>query len=197
MLSKKEEIKTEAQSYLEHSGFAWNCFYAYEAIANAYAENPEKIAIAKSLFETILFSLSKTLQIELSKMYCDSGKAKTIYNFINQLKANQTIFDKNKGNIKRDLEQIDQDYRDLEPIVEKLKQRRNRYLAHNDKTYFDNKVNPARDFYISIEEFKKLLRFAMLLPSRVLYYFDDDNGVYFPSDQVSKDVQMLIDHIVV
>lgn len=109
MLSKNEEIKNEAQSYIEHSGFAWNCFYAYESIANAYAENPEKIAIAESLFETILFSLSKTLQIELSKLYCDSGKTKTIFNFINQLRANQTIFDKNKGDIKKDLEQIDQE----------------------------------------------------------------------------------------
>lgn len=182
----------ELEAYLKHIEFAQDCFIAYKSILDSLNPYNEQINLSPGFFTITMNSLSKCLCIELAKLYIGSGQEKTIRKLLNQVSSNRHIFPKeiktefvwaddpsrepdaqiDKININSDIEIAQAQLEQFEPIIVRLKSRRDKYLAHNDPEFFDGKVNPAWTFPVAMCDVHALIHFAGNLCNKLLSYLD-------------------------
>lgn len=152
----KEEMIEELHAYLTHIVFARDCLVAYLSILDGAKNYNEIINVSVGFFRIAQYSLNKCMFIEFSKLYCGSGKQeKTIRKLINIVEANINLFS-NKKKAKECCDKVNQRFQEMNELISKLKTRRDKDLVHNDKEYFDGKINPAIENYISVEECEML-----------------------------------------
>ena len=152
----QQEMFNEIVAYLKHINFAKNCFDAYIALYNNVQKDETILNYAVGFFTVTRYALSKCLLIELSKLFCGSGKERTVYKLINKAEANNNAF--TDGNAKVICKVYKDKFdTDLKPIICMLKSRRDRDLTHNDPAFFAGEINPAQINYISPEECGQLI----------------------------------------
>lgn len=147
------------ESYLQHNNFAYNLYVAYMSLFESNNRHNEIINKAPGFFTMTQYALNKCMLLEFSKFYCGTGKERNILKLISIVEANLHLFPKEEtqtlcNNAKKELET------NLKPIIEKLKNRRNGDLAHNDPKFFDGLNNPAKENYIACEDIIKLYEFT-------------------------------------
>lgn len=190
---EREQFVAEIEAYLRHVIFASDCLVCYKSILDGSSKYNNQINIAPGFFSVSLHALSKCLCIELSKLFLGAGNEKTMHKLINIAKANQNIFPKEKIsicdweedsvrlptkttekiNIAKDLQDAETQLKQLQPILSRLKSRRDQFLVHNDPKYFDGTQRPEWDFPISISDAKALIYFSAGFCNKLLSYLDN------------------------
>lgn len=199
---------------MRHIIFASDCLVCYKSILDGSSKYNDQINIAPGFFSVSLNALSKCLCIELAKLFVGSGSEKTIHHLIGIVKANQNIFPKKKEipyhwaddlsrppmieiekiNIKIDLQDAEERLTKLEPIIGRLKSRRDQFLAHNDPKYFDGTQNASWDFPISISDVQALIYFGAGFCDKLLSHLDNRVMAYQTSN--SNDLEQLLIRLV-
>ncbi len=192
----KEEMVNEIHSYVKHLVFAKNCLDAYMSLVSVSHNNIDFLSKAPGFFTITQYALSKCLFVEFAKLYCGSGKEKTIIRLLNIVDANINVF--TNGNVK----DISICYRTkynitISPILEKLKVRRDKDLVHNDPDFFYGDINPAVCNYISQEECTTLFNYGFQLclslldclpaPHSVQLYYGADDLIELAKDYTNKE----------
>ena len=206
----REQLIEELEAYLRHIIFASDCLVSYKSILDGSSKYNDQINIAPGFFSISMNALSKCLCIELAKLFVGSGSEKTMQKLIGIVNANQNLFPKEKKtpyhwaddphcppmieiekiNIKADLKAAEEQLLGLEPIISRLKSRRNHFLAHNDPKYFDGTQNPSWDFPISISDVQALIYFSAGFCNKLLSHLDDRIMAYQSSN--SNDLEQLL-----
>lgn len=206
----REQLIGELEAYLRHIIFASDCLVSYKSILDGSSKYNDQINISPGFFSVSMNALSKCLCIELAKLFVGSGSEKTIQKLIGIVRANQDLFPKEKKipyywadnphrppmierekiNIKADLQTAEEQLAKLEPIIRRLKSRRNQFLAHNDPKYFDGSKNPSWDFPISISDVQALIYFSAGFCNKLLSHLDDRIMAYQSSN--SNDLEQLL-----
>ena len=210
----REQLIQELEAYLRHIIFASDCLASYKSILDGSSKYNDQINIAPGFFSVSMNALSKCLCIELAKLFVGSRSEKTIQKLIGIVKANQNLFPKEreipyhwaddpqhppmieieKINIKADIQTAEEQLSKLEPIISRLKSRRNQFLAHNDPKYFDGTQNPSWDFPISISDVQALIYFGAGFCNKLLSHLDDRIIAYQSSN--SNDLEQLLIQLV-
>ena len=210
---EKEQFIEETEAYLRHIFFASDCLACYKSILDGSSKYNNQINIAPGFFSVSLHALSKCLCIELSKLFLGSGDEKTMHKFINVAKANQNIFPKEKIsvcdweddsklpptqitekiNIAKDLQDAEMQLEQLQPILSRLKGRRDQFLVHNDSKYFDGTNRPEWAFPISISDVQALIYFSAGFCNKLLSYLDNRVVAYRSTN--ADDLEQLLLHV--
>lgn len=162
-----EYMFREIEAYMHHINFAYNCLVSYMSLYNSLEKYSNVLNKAPGFFTITQYALCKCMIIEFAKLYCGSGKEKTITKLINQVKANSNVF--SEGNAKSICAEAEKKLlSQINPIVQKLRHRRDQDLVHNDPLFFYGLENPAVSNYISPAEFQSLHSFAFDLCSALL-----------------------------
>lgn len=172
----KEKMFEEIEAYFQHINYAYNTGVAYFAlIDDTVVENIANKA--PGFFTMAQYALSKTLLIELAKMFCGSGEERTFRKLISLVEGNCHLFTSPKS-IKKLCEEakdlLDNTYNQT---IAKIKRRRNKDLAHYDPEYFSGKRNPAVENYISPEEAENLCKLVAEFCNILLQYLDSSKTV--------------------
>jgi len=172
------------ESYMQHNNFAHNLYVAYMSLFENINNHNEIMNKASGFFDITRYALSKCMLLEFAKLYCGSGDERTIHKLINIVKANLHLFDTKDIYVfcteaERYMETK------LNPIIDKLKNRRNEDLAHNDKKFFDGLKNPAIENRISSDDINEIYEYtfrflshlidALALDKRVVLYEGADD----------------------
>lgn len=174
----KEKMFEEIEAYFQHINYAYNTGVAYFAlIDDAVVENIANKA--PGFFTMAQYALSKTLLIELAKMFCGTKekKERTFRKLTNMVEGNCHLFTSPKA-IKRLCEEakdlLDNTY---SQTIARIKSRRDKDLTHNDPEYFSGKRNPAAENYISPEEAENLCKLVAEFCNILLQYLDSSKTV--------------------
>ena len=156
----ENEMFSLIESYMQHNNFAYNLYVAYMSLFENVHKHYDVLNKAPCFFNTTRYALSKCMILEFAKLYCGSGDERTIYKLINIVKANSQLF--NKNDIHNFCVEVENHIETkLKPIIDKLKNRRNKDLAHNDKEFFDGLKNPAIENQISCDDIKELYEYTL------------------------------------
>jgi len=174
----KEKMFEEIEAYFQHINYAYNTGVAYFAlIDDAIVENIANKA--PGFFTMAQDAFSKTLFVELAKMFCRTKekKEKTFRKLINIVEGNCHLFTSPKT-IKELCDEaknlLDNTYNQT---IVKIKKRRNEDLVHNDPKFFSGKRNPAVENYISPKEAEQLCILVAKFCEILLQYLDSDKKV--------------------
>ena len=209
----KHKLICEIDAYMRHIVFASDCLVAYKSVLDATTKYNAQINIAPGFFSVSLNSISKCLCVELSKLFLGSGDEKTMRKLINVVKANQNLFPKEKVsmcdwedapthpstrtieciNIAKDLQNAEIQLEQLQPILSRLKSRRDQFLVHNDPKYFDGANRPEWDFPISISDVQALIYFSAGFCNKLLSYLDNRVVAYRSTN--ADDLEQLLLHV--
>ena len=162
----QHELHTEIKAYLQHINFAQNCYSAYKALYENVQNNDCVLNNAVGFFTITQYALSKCLLIELAKLFCGSNKERTISKLINIVQAQQDKFD--KGKVLPICEKYKVKLEECDPIIAKLKARRDQDLTHNDPIFFFGDCNPAKINYISLNDCEELINLVYNLCRELL-----------------------------
>ena len=153
----KENLVEEIKMYLSHITVAHDYYIARKTLVNSVNSKEFNgiINMAPAFFSATLNALFDSLQLELSKLYCDTQKnEKTLNKLINIAEANANLFpmevvyganvedaensefEIKKINIKNDLSRAKKDLEELKPIIENLNTRRDKKLLTMIKSIF-------------------------------------------------------------
>ena len=192
---EKDDLIDEIKMYLNHITIAHDYFMAYKTLIDAINSDAfnEKVNCAPAFFSVTLNSLSTSLEIELSKLYCDTHKdEKTLLKLINKVQTNAKLFPneikcgandedcdtykfKEKTvmiDINKEILQAQEDIKKLEPIISNLNLRRDKKIAHNDKKYFLLPKKIYVDSPMTTRDFHSLIHFAGKLCNKLLCYLN-------------------------
>lgn len=195
MCIEKDNLIEEVKMYLNHIATAHDYFIAYKTIVDAVNSDAcnKIINCAPAFFSVTLNSLSTSLEIELSKLYCDTHKdERTLLKLINKIQANTKLFPKEitcsanledcekhtskeeivKIDINREILKAMEDIKKLEPIISNLNLRRDKKVAHNDKKYFLLPKKIYVDSPMTMADFHFLIHFAGKLCNKFLCYLN-------------------------
>ena len=95
MCIEKDNLIDEVKMYLNHIATAHDYFIAYKTIVDAVNSEVfnKKINTAPAFFSVTINALHESLQLELSKLYCDTHKdERTLLKLINKAQANAKLF---------------------------------------------------------------------------------------------------------
>lgn len=192
----KEELIEEIKMYLNHITRAHDYYIAYKTIVDAVNSEAfnRKINTAPAFFSVTLNALNDSLQLELSKLYCDTHKdERTLLKLINKVQANANLFpteierransDNNeddqfskkiqKVDVNAVLKRAKEDLEKLNPVIDNLNLRRDKKIAHNDKKYF---LLPRKIYVespMTMADFHSLIHFAGKFCNELLCYLND------------------------
>lgn len=190
----KENLVEEIKMYLSHITVAHDYYIAWKTLVDSVnsKEFNGKINMAPAFFSVTLNALFDSLQLELSKLYCDTQKnEKTINKLINIAEANANLFPTDvvyganiedaensefeikKINIKNDLSRAKKDLEELKPIIENINTRRDKKIAHNDKKYFLCPREIYIDTPLTMSELHALICFAGDFCNKLLCYLNE------------------------
>ena len=195
MCIEKDILINEIKMYLTHITTAHDYFIAYKTLVDAINSDAcnKKVNIAPAFFSVTLNSLSASLEIELSKLYCDTHKdERTLLKLINKVQANAKLFPKEikyganvvdcdiykfkektvMVDINKEILQAQEDIKKLEPIISNLNLRRDKKIAHNDKKYFLLPKKIYVDSPMTMADFHTLIQYAGKLCNRFLCYLN-------------------------
>lgn len=161
----------ELKAYLNHVSFADDLLTAYKSLLKEVEKHNDQINLAPGFFKLTQYALSKTLCIEVAKLYVGSGQERRIQKLINQARGNANIFPKEiefpskcgkmeKIKLLDFLNLSEQRLKELEDNRELLRIHRDKHLAHNDPEYFDGTVNPSVEFPLSMEMLQEMITFC-------------------------------------
>lgn len=186
----KQELVYELKAYIKHIRLAQDCLIAYKSLCNSICSHNEQINLAPGFFSIAKQSLINCMCVELAKLYVGSGKEKTIRKLLNQISANCNLFPKYINNtyfwadnqenqpyeevfsvdIIAEISTAQARIKDLEPIINQLKNRRNTYYAHNDPQYFLSGDQLTTDFPLTFNDVSVLIDFAGKFCNQMLVY---------------------------
>lgn len=172
----KEKMFEEIEAYFQHINYAYNTGVAYFALRdNTVIENIANKA--PGFFTMAQYALSKTLFIELAKMFCGSGEERTFRKLINMVEGNCHLFTSPKT-----IKKLCEEARDLldntySQTIARIKSRRDKDLTHNDPEYFSGKRNPAVENDIPPKEAENLCKLVAEFCNILLQYLDSSKTV--------------------
>ena len=175
-LNKQQAMHREIEAYLQHINFAKNCFVAYDTLYRRVESNEQLLCKAVGFFTVTQYALCKCLLIELAKLFIKHKSEGTIQRLINKVQANNDAFTKGNAIEICSVAQARLD-NELNPIVQKLRSRRDQDLTHNDLDYFYGETNPALVNYISPNECNTLFDYAFCLCEDLLQCLPESNAV--------------------
>lgn len=164
---EKEDWAKEIEAYEDHIFFINDCFCAYMSLFNAQDKFYDILNHAPLFFETCRYCLQKTFFIELAKMYNGGNEEKSLKKLMNLVEQDRNSFQGECESFYSDTNICIDDFivesrhflDEYKPQISNLKARRDKFLAHNDKAYFDKQKNPISDFPISLPDIKILVCF--------------------------------------
>ena len=188
----KERMIKEIKAYLIRIVWINDYLTVYKSVSDASVEYNNEINMAPAFFQISLDAIRYSFCMELAKLYGKSENEGTIKGLIKLIRNNKNLFptevkegcywfEGDLGNpvdiksidIAEELSKYEKDLEELESIVQKVRGRRNRCLAHNDKKYFINPEQVARDFPLNFDEATRLVNFGEDFCNNMLAYLSD------------------------
>lgn len=166
----KEQIIAEIDEHMHHIIWAQDCFDVYMSILDCGSKFYEEICLSNTFFTVSRYSLISSLLMELTKLF-DPREETGIPKLIKHMKSAITIFPSTEcyvlwkdneivENMNEMLCLAEKMLDDLQPVIDILRTRRDKYYAHNDKKYFSPNAKLSEDLPITQEDVEKLLGFA-------------------------------------
>ena len=156
----QDTLYREIEAYLQHINFAFNCYEAYDTLCDIGETDYDFVNTSPGFFTITRYALNKCLIIETAKLFCGSGGERTILKLIKIAQSNNSLFINNKA------KQLCEDANnaitnDFANTISKIKARRDKDVSHNDPFFFYGDINPSEVNYISPDEIKEVLSYAL------------------------------------
>ncbi len=192
----KENLIEEIKMYLRHITVAHDCYMAYKTLVNLIncAETNPKINYAPMFFSATAHALLDSLQMELSKLYCYTQKdEKSLMKLILKVEGNAKVFPRQVEHwsntedefsdipTEKTIEDVDileflsetrNNLIKLDVVIQNLKRRRDKKIAHNDKVYFFSQRELYIDSVLTMNDFYTLIHFAGDFCNKLLSYLN-------------------------
>ncbi len=210
-----EEMKEELSEYLDHIRLANDRYVALTSLYKSIECYNKEINYAPGFFTIAIYALADSCCSELAKLYCGSDKEKTLSKLFNIILANIHVFKKKVVTEYRDADNpskvfMTEEYNvniklevtnaiikknNMKCVIDKLKSRRDKYLAHNDKEYFKLAMIAER-LPISLVEIQHLISFAGDFCNTMQGYLDGHIVTYntIGADDLPKLFQIMYEH---
>lgn len=169
------ELATELRNMLLRLAHINDCFLLHKKLLTYKTEMNTEMNIAPAFFQIVMYSLEHTYMVDLFKLYDRDKKAKGIRKAINLCEQYSTIFPKErivfrdierdynevvKINIIKDIKEIEEKLKLIDPVIISLKGRRDNYYAHADKAYIDDIPLLASNYPLSFKQVADLIQTA-------------------------------------
>lgn len=189
-------LVNKVENILDHVTYAHDCFIAYFSILQIQENENEKINLAPGFFTIVTHSLVQTMIMTLSRLYCSKDEDDICFTTL--LKScrspeNLKIDEHKKVLIINLSNQMASDIDHSSAIIEKIRLRRNKAYAHNDKSYFLKPNRMIQELSVSKEELEHLLFLAGEFCSKLFTILT--SRVVIPYTVNSNDIQNLIKHV--
>lgn len=200
----KEELILELRAYIDQISIVQSYFTAYMTLCDCIKHYNKKINIAPGFFSIVKNALINSMCMCLAKLYSSGREEKTLTKLFNQIDANRNLFpshieneyswgfanikeqykEETDINIGEEVNKARIKLKEFEPIINNLKGRRDKYLAHNDKEYFSDSYALAIDFPLDTYGVRKLIEFAGDFCVQMLVYL---SGTVYPYHIIGSD----------
>lgn len=170
LMNTKDQLIAEIEEYMHHIIWAHDCFDAYMSILDCGKEYYDEICLSNTFFTITRYSLISSLLMELSKLF-DQREQTGIPKLIDHIKSSVDVLPKTEcfvmwedskvvDNVGEMLRLAEETLIELQPVIDILRTRRDKYYAHNDKKYFSPDAKLSEELPITQENVEKLLSFA-------------------------------------
>ena len=210
----KEKLVELLENYLWRITRANDCLQVYKTIVNAKQTRLNEMEYACSFFSIAEDSICNDLAMTTAKLF-DEGNTMSIKKLINICNQNRDCFlseaiikyqwadAKDKGmapyrecfpiNIDSDIKKAYAELETLQPKIDNLKTRRDKYYAHSDKKYVFEPNTLQNDAPLSFNDVEGLLDFAGKVCNNFLYNITRRR--FIPHTYDNNDLMNLLDRL--
>lgn len=169
------ELAFELRNMLLRLTHINDCFLLHQKLLDYTRINNREMNIAPAFFQIIMYSLEHTYIIDIYKLYDQAKTSEGLRRAINLCEQHSTLFpeervmlmDEETGikdivkiNIIKDIKIIRKKLDSLEPIINSLKGRRDKYYAHYDRYYVDDLPKVSEKYPLSKNQVSELIATA-------------------------------------
>ena len=166
-MTRKHDIVLLCIEMTEQVRNVRNCWESIRQIHQVRSEYPQEFKLSCGFYRTAFDALATSLFIGLGRLYDKDGDTYSLY-------ALQTLLSDFRESHAARLKEKSQKLRELSPLVEVLRQRRNKQYAHNDQETAWDFEELKRKFVLDDEGIEILIAFACeYCDFFVSFYFDN------------------------